>query len=166
MSKAVLLAVRPEWCEKILSGEKTVEARKSYPKIETPFRVLLYCTKGGRTLYRSGYDGEIRLYRRKNPLAFSHHTVMNGRVVGEFTCRKLVWVVSHPAVFGGVDLLHQRAIRDACLSEDETIRYAAGKDVYGWQIGGVRIYDEPLELRELGVDKPPQSWRYVEEKGD
>lgn len=25
MSKAVLLSIRPEWCEKILSGEKTVE---------------------------------------------------------------------------------------------------------------------------------------------
>lgn len=43
--KAVLLSVRPEWCEKILNGEKTVEIRKSCPAHGTPFKVYIYCTK-------------------------------------------------------------------------------------------------------------------------
>ena len=25
MSKAVLISIRPKWCEKIISGEKTIE---------------------------------------------------------------------------------------------------------------------------------------------
>ena len=29
MSKAVLISIRPEWVEKILSGEKTLEVRKT-----------------------------------------------------------------------------------------------------------------------------------------
>ena len=28
--KAVLLSIRPEWCKKILSGEKTVELRRTW----------------------------------------------------------------------------------------------------------------------------------------
>lgn len=29
---AVLLSIRPEWCQKIFRGEKTMEIRKSFPK--------------------------------------------------------------------------------------------------------------------------------------
>ncbi len=42
---AVLLSVRPKWCELIASGKKTVEIRKTRPKIETPFKCYIYCTK-------------------------------------------------------------------------------------------------------------------------
>lgn len=31
MSKAVLISIRPEWVEKILDGEKTLEVRKNRP---------------------------------------------------------------------------------------------------------------------------------------
>lgn len=29
MSKAVLISIRPQWCEKIASGEKAIEVRKT-----------------------------------------------------------------------------------------------------------------------------------------
>lgn len=45
MSKAVMLSIRPKWCEKICRGEKTVEVRKTRPKLNTPFRVYIYCTR-------------------------------------------------------------------------------------------------------------------------
>jgi len=44
----VLLSIRPNWCKKILTGEKSVELRKSHPRIEGEFRVYLYETKSGR----------------------------------------------------------------------------------------------------------------------
>lgn len=44
MSKAVLISIRPEWVEKIAKGEKTVEVRKTQPKLETPFKCYIYCT--------------------------------------------------------------------------------------------------------------------------
>ena len=44
MSKAVMLSIRPKWCEKIASGEKTIEVRKTKPKLETPFKCYIYCT--------------------------------------------------------------------------------------------------------------------------
>ena len=34
MSNAVLISIRPEWVKKILAGEKTIEVRKTRPKVE------------------------------------------------------------------------------------------------------------------------------------
>lgn len=46
--KAVLISIRPEWVERILSGAKTVEVRKTVPKIKTPFKCYIYCTRAKR----------------------------------------------------------------------------------------------------------------------
>ena len=35
--KSVLISIRPQWCEKIASGKKTIEVRKTAPK-EVPFK--------------------------------------------------------------------------------------------------------------------------------
>ena len=42
--KAVLISIQPKWCELIASGKKTVEVRKTKPKIETPFKCYIYMT--------------------------------------------------------------------------------------------------------------------------
>lgn len=48
MSKAVLISIRPRWSQKIISSEKTIEVRKTRPKINQPFRCYIYQTgKGG-----------------------------------------------------------------------------------------------------------------------
>ena len=44
--KSVLISIKPKWCELIASGKKTVEVRKTRPKIETPFKVYIYETQG------------------------------------------------------------------------------------------------------------------------
>ena len=43
--KAVLISIQPKWGELIASGKKTVEIRKTKPKLETPFKVYIYCTQ-------------------------------------------------------------------------------------------------------------------------
>lgn len=47
---AVLISIRPKWCEKIISGEKTIEVRKTRPKLATPFKCHIYCTRGRHDL--------------------------------------------------------------------------------------------------------------------
>lgn len=47
MGKAVLISIQPKWCELIASGKKTQEVRKNRPKLETPFKVYIYCTLSG-----------------------------------------------------------------------------------------------------------------------
>lgn len=70
MSKAVLLSVRPNWCKLIWAGMKTVEVRKTRPKLETPFKVYIYCSGNSGWLMRSPKG------LRK----------MDRRVIGEFVC--------------------------------------------------------------------------------
>ena len=44
--KAILISISTKWVENIASGEKTIEVRKTKPKIETPFKCYIYCTMG------------------------------------------------------------------------------------------------------------------------
>lgn len=54
--KAVLLSIKPKYCELIANGKKTIEVRKNAPKIEPPFKCYIYCIKAkpimGRGLWR------------------------------------------------------------------------------------------------------------------
>lgn len=47
--KAVLISIRPEWCKLIATDQKTVEVRKTVPKIPTPFKCYIYCTKTAKS---------------------------------------------------------------------------------------------------------------------
>lgn len=68
-NKAVLLSIRPEWCDLIVRGKKTMEVRKNYPKHlygkGKPFKVYIYCTKAPQQLItifkdrEETMDGEI-----------------------------------------------------------------------------------------------------------
>ena len=44
--KAIMLSIRPQWCEMIASGKKTIEVRKTRPKLDTPLKCYIYCTSG------------------------------------------------------------------------------------------------------------------------
>ena len=63
--KAVLISIKPKWCDLIRRGRKTVEVRKTCPKLEVPFKVYIYCTKAPQhliTIFKDGeetMDGEI-----------------------------------------------------------------------------------------------------------
>ena len=184
-NKAVLLSVQPKWCELIATGKKTIEIRKTKPKIKVPFKAYIYCTKDNHfwTGKRYSYTDE-----------HSHNAFDkdgNGKVIGEFVCNKIAtfpdecyagWLVKH-----------------SCVSAKELERYAGDNDsLYVWHISNLVIYDEPKELsrflapcdedcpncefwkcdmvnqHERDMDctnssyplrplkRPPQSWRYVE----
>lgn len=79
MSKAVMLSIRPKWCEKIINGEKTIEVRKTRPKLQTPYKCYIYCTKPKRE-----YEDFIRTDYPK-PQFYG-----GGKVIGEFTCDRIV----------------------------------------------------------------------------
>ena len=44
MSKAVLMSIKPNFCELIASGKKTIEVRKTRPKLQPPFKCYIYET--------------------------------------------------------------------------------------------------------------------------
>ena len=194
--KAVLMSIQPKWCELIASGKKTVEVRKSKPKLETPFKVYIYCTKDRTLLTNGGGCAFIDKPYRNNGenLYNSCWYVGNGKVIGEFVCNHIteIEILSKGLWTGGQPNGHcVSVVKRSALSPLEIIEYANGKKyVYGWHISNLVIYDKPKELNEfkkinreccyadLGlakrdcpecnnkncfVQRPPQSWFYVEE---
>ena len=49
----ILISIKPKWCSKILNKEKTIEIRKTKPKLDPPFKVYIYCTMDSN-LYKDG----------------------------------------------------------------------------------------------------------------
>lgn len=143
--KAVLLSIRPKWCAMIASGIKTLEVRKTYPKLEMPFKVYIYCT-GGLTAEE----------HRENSLYKFRYTVF-----GEFVCDKYIgWRVNKTTWLYDV---FPNELAEACLTGKELEKYGGGEYLYGWYISQLKIYDTPRALSEFGLSRPPQSWCYVEE---
>lgn len=166
--KAVLLSIRPNWCKLIWSGMKAVEVRKTRPKLETPFRVYIYCTGAGN-------------WRQRFPKTGLQQ--MEGRIVGTFVCNKIdrLTHIDKPSRLSIMtpDLWYKPAgelLRAACLTEAEAEKYLKGGDGYGWHISDLKIYDQPRKLQAftglqstrfgmqpVEITRPPKSWRYVED---
>lgn len=191
--KAVLLSVKPKYCELIFSGRKNVEIRKSQPKLKPPFTCYIYQIKHKwiYNIFRS--MGAKKIYNKlENAL---------GKIIGEFICDGI----------GGFKVFEDGAIQDwyckdlgeSCLTEEELAEYVGkGKIGYAWHISDRTIYKKPKELSEFisycsdyekekitgrcrkckhyyvnhtdmliecdcegerPITRPPQSWYYVEE---
>lgn len=196
MDKAVLISIQPKWCELIASGEKTLEVRKTSPKLEPPFKCYIYCTNKRPFLvwgdvFRGNWEIEFTsLYGYNRKEAEKIWDVFNGKVIGEFTCNKILSIGRRGAnnnfdycyeslsIFGNDDIEpYITAVRKSCMDKNELHEYA--KDnlfLYGWHISDLEIYDTPKVLSEfsglrqtkfglepVSLTRPPQSWCYVEE---
>jgi len=182
MSQAVLISIKPRWCGKIATGEKTIEVRKNYPKLDVPFKGYIYCTKDTKTQFWTGQRYSYADDHSHN--AFDR--CGNGKVIGEFTCYRVTNLFANSRFW-----LNEDDVLHTCLTADEIRKYANGaRGLYGWRISALKIYDNPLPLStfkkwfrncaysDLGlaipecekctdagcfVHKPPLSWCFVEE---
>ena len=85
--KSVLISIQPKWCELIASGKKTIEVRKTKPKLETPFKVYIYCTKGDSLNYlKRPFFDNYQKYWVDNKAFGANVARANGKVIGEFVC--------------------------------------------------------------------------------
>lgn len=184
MSKSVMLSVRPKWCEKIANGEKTIEVRKTRPKMNTPFKCYIYCT--------------LPKYPHEDFIATDYPRPQfygGGKVIGEFVCDCVtplynVCMDDWKRLAGGLHNIEKELVNQACLTEANLHTYAGGKNCFAWHISDLRIYDQPRELtafrracknswycescamywenngtcgnESLQIKRPPQSWCYVE----
>lgn len=171
MSKAVMISIRPKWCEKICSGEKTIEVRKTRPKLETPFKVYIYCT--------------LPKYPHEDFIATDYPKPQfygGGKVIGEFICDRIYELETRSPggryyVKGEGQPTTNDVARQSCLTLKDMHEYLQAKVGYGWHISDLKIYDTPKDLDEftflretkfgsepVTIKRPPQSWCYVEEQ--
>lgn len=170
--KSVLISIQPKWCEKIASGEKTIEVRKTRPKIDTPFKCYIYMTQG----------------KLKDLGIYSEWVYKNRmKVIGEFIC-------NNASELDYVYYWNNGYEFATCLTYRQVADYGKGKTLYGWHISDLKIYDRPRELSEFSrpcsygglcfsckrtsfkkdgnllcntkITRPPQSWMYIEDLGD
>ena len=174
--KAVLISIKPEWCELIATGKKIIEIRKRRPKMIPPFKCYIYMTSGDASIP----DGKGM---------FHHHS--GGRcVIGEFVCDKIIPIKVFPN--GTIQNYMFYNMEQSCVDYDDIVNYIGnGCDGYGWHISNVVIYDKLMLINEfikpcerdllceecsmyselaerccsakLRILRPPQSWCYVEE---
>lgn len=144
-----MISIKPKWCELIASGRKTIEVRKTRPKLETPFKCYIYCTKDSKDpdrlwvlneQCRQKYDG-LTTVCANLAKSESHHEG-NGKVIGEFVCDNIFMIWDGYAGNQG----------DDCLTFEERENYLKGDNGYGWHISDLVIYDEPRGLGEFVVD--------------
>ena len=186
--KSVLISIQPKYCELIVNGKKTIEVRKTRPKIETPFKVYIYQTKKPVSVLINGTGKHISEYEKTYC-----YNERSGKVIGEFICDKVEKYST--SWLDGEDRLNETA----CLDDADIMDYMNGytdRIFYAWHISDLKIYEKPKELSEFyaiaesGSDcccgcvwhetpleempcrtctgerkylyRPPQSWCYVE----
>lgn len=175
--KSILMSIKPKWVEKIASGEKTVEVRKTVPKCGTPFKVYMYCTNDRKETLNmangQGFWEKGELYLNGNCYYPYTDGTLNGKVVGEFVCNKLICCQAYYDRFGKKHLTNvfDEDIKMSCLSEYELYDYITrGKALNanilfdGWliYISDLKIYDKPKELSEFQTPPCDKSERACE----
>lgn len=135
--KSVMISIKPKWCELIANGKKTIELRKTKPKIETPFKCYIYCTKG-----------EIHYLSSSKGVAICLHDKEGGKAIGEFVCDAVIPIsieYSNPK-----SRIALKEFPYTCLTDKQIMDYLGnGGKGYGWHISDLKIYDSPKELNEF-----------------
>lgn len=167
MTRAILISIRPEWVNKIISREKTVEVRKTRPNLEPPFRCYIYLTKQCKPFTcRTNGGASGKRY--------------DGRVIAEFICTQIDEIKPIEDDLYGIYDIDDDYLRKTCLVDGAMWGYGKGRVLYGWNISDIRIfYPLPMELDDFTgvrasgtwlerykIQRAPQSWCYVEELGN
>lgn len=137
MNKSVMMSIQPKWVELIATGKKTIEIRKTKPKLQPPFKVYIYTTK-------DGYD--VSIFGDKP-------TIWHGKVIGYFVCDRIYdfsqWQFDYFSLLRHLELFSK-------VGYKFLDNYLKGQNKgYAWHISNLVIYDQPKELSEF--------WLYNEE---
>lgn len=138
MSKAVLISIRPKWCDLIMKGRKAVEVRKTHPKMKPPFKCYIYQTGKGGVIGEFVCDEIFDLpWGARIPSDIARGACLEPAEIHQYlgVSSGYGWHISNLKIY------------DAPLALSEFI--------------GLRTEPGSLELRVL--ERPPQSWCYVAE---
>lgn len=168
--KAVLLSIRPKWCELIASGKKTLEIRKTAPKLEPPFKCYIYETKG-KVIGEFVCDGIEEFTPTEKGVAFRRFRALYESCLSVAEIREYLggkvgygWHIFDPVIYDEPRELQDFIVpsRIGCCNEGK----CRGCQYFD-RGNGFNIEDDCIA--EFSTDefkplrRPPQSWCYVED---
>ena len=151
--KAVLRSIKPYWLYLILTGKKTVEIGKTFPKSEDWNKtVFLYCSKDMRSF--NLIPPEDRVWMMLEYL---------GKVACKFVCGRIDTIGKRGInnnfdycyqslnVFGNDDIeVEITAIQKSCIPKADLNAYGStSMRLFAWHISNIVIYDKPRSLGEF-----------------
>ena len=131
----IILPIHKEYADRIYSGEKTLEIRKTAPKAAAPYIVYMYETKN------SGGGGVI---------------------TGSFICKGIIKTSAFNGDFEGSFNTYRKEICNcACLSEEAMKIYAGTKSIIALNVSTPTRFGVARSLSEFDIKQAPQGWMYI-----
>lgn len=186
--RTIMKSISPKECERIVSGEQTILVSKTRPKIDTPFKCYIYCTMDGVPKFIYNENLEKESIYDKHPDIINGKVIGEFVCDSMYGISNFLPYDDEPH-----HSILPCVLEKTCLEDYEIDEYLGNKDGYGWCISDLKIYDKPKELEEFGIpcvnineihcrdckindrttefcdkrikplNRPPQSWCYVEE---
>lgn len=139
--KAILMSIQPKWCYLIAHGDKTIEVRKTKPKLKPPFKVYMYCTKarilGELIMCKSNENSKLFGYGSvvgiNKGFKKAEDELLIGKVIGEFVCDRVFELKINGDDYGNYwhEWDDEGDIQDMCLSYEELETYLGKSVGYG-----------------------------------
>ena len=154
MSKAVLISIRPKWCEKIINGQKTIEVRKTRPKMNPPFKCYIYKCGNGKVVGEFLCDQIIEDRTYGHNEEFYRAACMSAYDAAAYAMQSPMygWHISNLKIYDTPKELIEFHTWKKCKSCNKS----------GYESTAC-IYDENCII-PAAITKAPQSWCYVEEE--
>lgn len=128
----VLLSIKPKWAKLIYEGKKTVEWRKSVPRHLMPEDMVF--------LYETAPVKKITGY-------------MSVHSFGRFCVEDIM---------AGEDRYGLSWVESGCVPIEDLLAYEGrSSSLVAWSIGMARRLSRSLDVQEIGLKHPPQSWCYT-----
>lgn len=169
MKKAILFNLKPsevkDICTQIgysdtsgfLYKKTIIVMKKKIKNVNTPFKCYIYCQRpiNNQFLFmQNGYNPYFAHYTHVASNKYDY--IANSQVVGEFVCDKIENYIDYdehnePYWNFSADIKEiERIKKETCLTLEQMIDYIGdSKNLYGYHITNLKIYDKPKELREL-----------------
>lgn len=153
MSKAVLISIRPKWCDLIMKGRKAVEVRKTHPKMKPPFKCYIYQTGKGGVIGEFVCDEIFDLpWGARIPSDIARGACLEPGEIHQYlgVSSGYGWHISNLKIYDTPRELSE--FRRACKND--------------WYCESCAMYREHEGIcgnASLQLRRPPQSWCYVAE---
>lgn len=132
---SIMISIRPEWCKLISEGQKTVEVRKTAPRLELPFKCYIYESRDRKAVVGEFVCDFIRIIK---PPYFLN---VSGTGLTSYQIKK----------YAGSSMLYGWHISDLVVYEEP-------RNISDFFVERSTTYDCPALVR---MKRPPQSWCYV-----